>query len=159
MEGKIGLKAYTYDVRELIIGELIKRHRNYNLEICHEFEVLKERAFSTPGSTKEMLALGEYMIYAATTLMEELKEKIATSLHMLAALIEMTTLAKDHIELNNVTINWLKRVKLVFEQNSSMFEQMKFEAEERLQGKASVLNNYVDTMFPRFRFAETFFIG
>lgn len=90
------------------------------------------------------------MIHAATTLMEELKEKIVISLHMLAALIEMTTLAKDHIELNNVTINWLKRVKLIFEQNSSIFEQMKFDTEERLQRQISLLNADVDLMFPRF---------
>ncbi|XP_048510723.1 dynein axonemal heavy chain 7 isoform X3 [Athalia rosae] len=148
-EAKLGLKAYTYDVRELIIGELIKRHRNYNLDICNEFEILKERALTTPSSTRELLALGEYMLYAATTLMENLKERIVTSLHMLAALIEMTTLAKDHIELNNITINWLKRVKLVFEQNSSMYEQMKFDAEEKLQGHVSVLNSEVDLIFPR----------
>lgn len=57
-EAKLGLKAYTYDVRELIIGELIKRHRNYNLEICNQFATLKERALSTPGNTAELLALG-----------------------------------------------------------------------------------------------------
>lgn len=93
--------------------------------------------------------LGEYMLMAASTLMRSLEEKITLSLRMMASLIGMTTLTKDHIELNNVTIHWLKRIRPIFEQNSAQYEQIKFELEEKLQKKIENLNTDVEDMFPR----------
>lgn len=86
---------------------------------------------------------------AASTLMRSQEEKITQSLRMMASLIGMTTLIKDHIELNNTTIHWLKRIRPIFEQNSAMYEQTKFELEEQFQRKVEVLNKDVENMFPR----------
>lgn len=89
------------------------------------------------------------MLYAASTLMRSLEEKITLSLRMMASLIGMTTLTKDHIELNNDTIHWLKRIRPIFEQNSAMYEQTKFELEEKLVKKIDDLNARVEDMYPR----------
>ncbi|XP_076648749.1 dynein heavy chain at 62B [Halictus rubicundus] len=146
---KAGLLEATEAVRQLIIGELVKSHRYFNLEICNAFETIRERALNVPNTTKELLELGEYMLTAASTTMRSLEEKITQSLRMMAALIEMTTLSKDHIELNNTTIHWLKRIRPVFEQNSAVYEQIKFELEEKLQNKVELLNKEVEDTFPR----------
>lgn len=45
-------------MRKLIIEELVKSHRNYNLEICKTFEDIRERALHIPYNTKELLELG-----------------------------------------------------------------------------------------------------
>ena len=89
------------------------------------------------------------MLYATTTLLTELSEKVSLSLFMMASLLEMTTLHKDHIELNNRTVNWLQKIKPIFEQNSSKFEQKKFELEEQLQSRIITLNTQIDAMFPK----------
>lgn len=89
------------------------------------------------------------MLIAASTLMRSLEEKITLSLRMMASLIGMTALTKDHIELNNTTIHWLKRIRPVFEQNSAAYEQIKFELEEKLQKRIEDLNADVENMFPR----------
>ncbi|XP_015126095.2 dynein heavy chain 12, axonemal [Diachasma alloeum] len=146
---KIGLKEYTREILQHVIQELVKRHCNFNLEICSIFEALKKKALDIPPETKEFLELGEYMLYATTILLNELREKINLSLYMMATLLEMTSLDQDHIELNNDTVNWMNRIKPVFEQNSSIFEQKKFELEERLQGRIAALNSQVEAMFPR----------
>ncbi|KAG7205245.1 hypothetical protein KM043_018325 [Ampulex compressa] len=147
--GKAGLVNYIEEVRQLIIKELVKRHRNYNLEICETFESLRERALNIPGTTKELLELGQYMTYVVSTLIVELRENIALSLRMMASLIGLTTLDRAHIELNNTTIHWLRRIRPVFEQNSVMYEQTKFELEEKLQNKVEILGEQVEKMFPR----------
>ncbi|XP_076756861.1 dynein heavy chain at 62B [Xylocopa sonorina] len=139
----------TDEVRTMIIEELVKSHQNYNFEICNTFESIKERALNIPNTTKELLELGEYMLMAASTLMRSLEEKITLSLRMMASLIGMTTLTKDHIELNNTTIHWLKRIRPIFEQNSAAYEQIKFELEEELVKKIEALNMDVENMFPR----------
>ncbi|XP_076243987.1 dynein heavy chain at 62B [Calliopsis andreniformis] len=149
VEAKEGLLLYTEEARALIIEELVKSHRNFNLEICNTFESIRERALNVPSTTKELLELGEYMLMAASTLMRSLQEKITLSLRMMASLIGMTSLTKDHIELNNTTIHWLKRIRPVFEQNSAMYEQKKFELEEKFQRKVELLNEDVENMFPR----------
>nr|XP_034175500.1 dynein heavy chain 12, axonemal isoform X3 [Osmia lignaria] len=149
VDAKVGLLHYTGQVRELIIEELIKTHWNYNTEICNAFEDIRERALNVPTTTKELLELGEYMLMAASTLMKALEEKITVSLRMLASLIEMTALSKDHIELNNTTVHWLKRIRPIFEQNSAVYEQTKYELEEKLHRKVESLNADVESMFPR----------
>ncbi|XP_043503405.1 dynein axonemal heavy chain 12-like [Polistes fuscatus] len=148
-DGKIALMSYTQYGRELIIGELVKRHRNYNLEICNVFETMKKKALNVPETTKELLELGKYMLVAASTTMEEMNHRITLSLNMMASLIGMTSLSVDHVDLNNITVNWLKRIRPIFEQSSSMYEQMKFELEENLQSKVLALNTKVEKMFPR----------
>lgn len=50
--------SYTLGVRELIIGELVKRHQNYNLDICKVFETLRDTALNVPNTTRELLQLG-----------------------------------------------------------------------------------------------------
>lgn len=90
------------------------------------------------------------MIQATTNLVAQLNEKVSLSLFMMSSLLEMTSLDKDHIELNNTTVNWLQRIKLIFEQNSSLFEQKKFELEEYLQSKVNSLNANIEEMFPKY---------
>lgn len=90
------------------------------------------------------------MIEATSTLMIEIQDKIGFSLHMMRLLIEMTTLSKHHIELNNITVQWLKRIRPIFERSGAMYEQMKFELEENLQEEVVILNTSVEHMFPRY---------
>ncbi|KOC62554.1 Dynein heavy chain 7, axonemal [Habropoda laboriosa] len=146
---KAGLLYSTEKVRKLIIEELVRSHRNYNLEICNTFKGIRELVANVPTTTKELLELGEYLLMAASTLMRSLEEKITLSLRMMASLIGMTSLTKDHIELNNTTIHWLKRIRPIFEQSSAMYEQIKFELEEKLRRKIEDLNDDVENMFPR----------
>lgn len=61
-DAKVGLKHYTEQVRELIIQQLVKRHRNLNLEICGAFEELKKRCLDIPANTRELLQLGGYVL-------------------------------------------------------------------------------------------------
>lgn len=58
---KAGLLYYTEEVRRLIIEKLVETHRNYNLEICDTFEMIRERALNIPHTTKELLELGKFL--------------------------------------------------------------------------------------------------
>jgi len=87
---------------------------------------------------------------AKSTLMTELQDKIILSVRMMSSLIEMTTLGRHHIELNNTTIQWLRRIKPILERSSALYEQMKFEWEEKLQEEVAILNANVEEMFPRY---------
>lgn len=92
---------------------------------------------------------GQYMLAATSTVLMELQEKMYLSLRMLTSLLEMTSLSRHHIELNTTTVQWFKRIKPIFERSSSMYEQMKFDLEEKLQEEVEILSHRVEGMFPR----------
>lgn len=56
---KRGLATCAGELRALVIDELVKRHWNYNVEICNTFERLRDRALNVPRTTRELLELGE----------------------------------------------------------------------------------------------------
>ncbi|KAJ8683862.1 hypothetical protein QAD02_019654 [Eretmocerus hayati] len=148
-DAKVGLQKYTDQVRKVMIIELATRHKNFNRSICLEFEAITKRALDIPEETEELLELGRYMLHVSSTVIEDLRLRITQSLTMLASLFEMTTLDKDHVQLNNTTVNWLLNIKPVLEKNSMMYEQRKFELEDRLQKKILALNEMVESRFPR----------
>lgn len=63
-DANAGLRSYTDETRSRIISELVTRHRNFNLQICEEFEAIERRALDIPEDTAELLELGEFLIYA-----------------------------------------------------------------------------------------------
>ncbi|XP_026828420.1 dynein heavy chain 12, axonemal-like [Ooceraea biroi] len=146
---KRDLVIHANELRKFIIDEFVKHHWNYNLEICAIFETIKDRVLNVPQTTRELLELGQYMIRATSTLMVEQQDKITLSLRMMSSLIEMTTLNKHHVQLNNTTVQWLKRIRPIYERCAAMYEQMKFELEENLQEEVVILNTHVEDMFPR----------
>ncbi|XP_011505656.1 PREDICTED: dynein heavy chain 7, axonemal-like [Ceratosolen solmsi marchali] len=150
-DAKEGLKQYANTVRELIISELILRHKNFNLSICKEFEVIEKKALNIPEETKELLELGQYMLYISTVKLDELTFKIEVSLKMMASLFEMTSLDIEHVELNNTMVNWLQRIKDVQEKNNIIYEQKKFDLQDRLQSRIHNLIKRIDDMFPNFK--------
>jgi len=93
---------------------------------------------------------GQYILTAKSTLMKELQDKIILSVRMMSSLMEMTILGRHHIELNNTTIQWLRRIRPILERSSALYEQMKFDWEEKLQEEVVILNANVEEMFPRY---------
>jgi len=57
------LIIHANELRKLVIDKLVKRHWDYNLEICAIFETVKDRALNVPQTTRELLKLGKFSRY------------------------------------------------------------------------------------------------
>ncbi|KAK4876149.1 hypothetical protein RN001_012571 [Aquatica leii] len=136
------------DMIQKVAGKLVMQHTWLNEDICEQFEIIKARALTIPQTTEELMEQGSYMAWAASEHLEELKERLELSISVIINLIEMTTLTKDHIELNSKTIQWMDDIKPIFEQNAAIFEERKSEFEERLQKAVTKLNNDIDDFLP-----------
>ncbi|CAG5101569.1 Similar to DNAH7: Dynein heavy chain 7, partial [Cotesia congregata] len=145
--GKSGLKHYTEIFRGYIIQELLQKQRKFNHEICSTFEKVKSQVLNTPETTKELLELGKHMLTLTTTFMEEMEEKINFAVSKMLSVIEMTTLDYDDIELNRETVNWLVKIKPIFEEGNLRYEQMKFKLEENLQSRKNNLITSIEDLF------------
>lgn len=88
--------------------------------ICDKFELVKKRALTVPQNTQDLLTLGEYMLYCNTKFMALMKEEILQSVQISNNLMDFTDLSDFHIALNASTINWLKNIRPVFDENSSV---------------------------------------
>lgn len=58
-------------------------------------------------------------------------------------------LTKEHMELNSITINWLKKIGTVLDKNSEVFEQLKYEAEEYLHKTMDQVKERVKNLTPK----------
>lgn len=89
------------------------------------------------------------MIWVKTVLLIQLKERIQNMLYNLTSVIEFGTVNKDHMKLNAITVNWLKNIEPILDQNSSMYEQIKFEHEENLQRTIVYVNSSAEKLVPQ----------
>lgn len=147
-DAKMNLKTSVETLIADVAAKLILQHEWENMDICETFQMLAIRAMQIPKTTDELMEMGVYMTWANTELMQSLRERITRSLEVLAGLIEMTTITPEHFKLNSETVNWLTKIKPILEQNSSMYEQTKFEFEERLQRAIEKLNKEIADFFP-----------
>lgn len=71
------------------------------------------------------MASGEYMLYATTTLMEELQARIKRQMEITTMFMELTGLDAEHMELNTAIVTWQTEIKRTFELNASLYEKYK----------------------------------
>ncbi|KAL1506278.1 hypothetical protein ABEB36_005670 [Hypothenemus hampei] len=142
------IKESLYGVIENIFKDLCNIHINEDENICNTFEDLKEYALTKPSTTEDLIEQGKYMIYVKTVLLHELRDRIQQMLYNLTTLMEFGILTKEHMELNAVTVLWLQNIQPILEINSSIYEQIKFEYEERLQATVKYVNETIEKLIP-----------
>ncbi|XP_063228083.1 LOW QUALITY PROTEIN: dynein axonemal heavy chain 7-like [Bacillus rossius redtenbacheri] len=132
-----------------ILNYLVRKHRKENDRICEVFVEVTRRAEQVPRSTEELMATGEYMEHASTTLLDELAEAIDGQLRASAALFDFTVLSARHVDQNTRVVRWLRDIRPVFRDSASHFEEYKREFESKLAEKTEQLNKQLDDLGPR----------
>lgn len=88
------------------------------------------------------------MVWVKSSHLNELKQRIQNMLYGLTDLMEFGTIDKDFMALNAETIRWAKDIEPILEYNSSMYETLKFEYEEKLQKTIAYVNDSIDEIVP-----------
>ncbi|XP_057662093.1 dynein axonemal heavy chain 7 isoform X2 [Diorhabda carinulata] len=153
--GQLVLSEYVASMKEslsIIIEDIFNKiceiHINENENICLAFENIRQDALRKLHNSEELIAQGQYMVWVKTELLLELRERIQKMLYDLTQLMEFGTINKDHMDLNTTTVLWLKNIETILEQYSFMYEQLKFEAEERLQKTIAYVNAETIILLP-----------
>lgn len=66
------------------------------------------------------MEMGKFMLYASTTLLDQLKLRIQSQVENLCHLLAMTFLSKEQLEENATTVSWIQRIKITFNENASV---------------------------------------
>uniref|UniRef100_A0AAQ5X8M4 Dynein axonemal heavy chain 12 n=1 Tax=Amphiprion ocellaris TaxID=80972 RepID=A0AAQ5X8M4_AMPOC len=102
-------KAKTY--AEMLLNKLVTSHRELNLQICNEFETIREKALKVPENTEQMAEMDEYINFTKTKGSAELTEKIKVNILM----IGLNYITETYLELNSTVFLWPKNILDVFE--------------------------------------------
>lgn len=105
-------------------------------------------SLQVPADTAELMEGGEYMLYATTTLMEELRDRIKRQMAITTMFMELTGLDDEHMALNTAIVTWQTDIKKTFELNASLYEKYKIEFEEVLKMRTDKLNEEIADLAP-----------
>ncbi|XP_074071541.1 dynein axonemal heavy chain 7 isoform X2 [Macrotis lagotis] len=112
---------------DLIAGRLIAKvfrdHQELNMKLCEEFEMIAEKALSTPPNTAELMELKAYIQKVETTDMIELGQKLVDAKNCLAFLIECANFSPADIRLNNNVFQWYGRMGEIFDEHRKIVKE------------------------------------
>ncbi|KAK9875371.1 hypothetical protein WA026_007766 [Henosepilachna vigintioctopunctata] len=140
--------SLTMVIEEIFI-ELCNLHQLENEKVCQVFEEVARIALKKPLTTEELIEQGKYMIQVKTVILAELRQRIQVLLNGLATIVDYGNLTSEHMALNAKTIRWLYDIQAVLDQNSAMYEGMKYEAEEKVHNSIGNIKKKINELIPQ----------
>lgn len=152
-------KLYLIDYRErlhqgltknidAIFKKLSSQHFWEVNDLCETFEMIKTRAQLKPLTTEELIETGKYMTWIKNEHLDELSSRAYDSLRSLCLFIDLGILTEEHIRMNCKVISWLDQILPIIDEHSVIFDQLKFDAEEKLQKIVEDVNVMIKDVFP-----------
>ncbi|XP_014249835.1 dynein heavy chain 12, axonemal-like isoform X2 [Cimex lectularius] len=141
---KASLEAVIATQLHDITTELILMHIEENFKLQKMFNDIKERCVRIPKTTEELMALGKYMCYCRTILMERLRLKCVLSMVNVARLSDLLILTPNHIELISKTVTIYNTMPRHFKKFTHLFETSRFAMESRLHRMTEELNHALE---------------
>ncbi|KAM9851167.1 dynein axonemal heavy chain 7 [Aulostomus maculatus] len=108
------------ELQQRLITRMLKHHQEINKRLCTEFEKIAEKALSTPPDTQKLMELKAYMSKMRSTEMPLLEQRLAASNTQLCSLIDFVSLSPSDMEVNNQTVQWLKRMPSIFKEHQQI---------------------------------------
>ncbi|XP_045065490.1 dynein axonemal heavy chain 12 [Coregonus clupeaformis] len=131
-ELKQGLAKTAKTFAQILLDKLITNHRQHSLQICHEFETIKEKALKVPETTEDMTDMIAYIGHAKTKGIEELNAKIMETHHRLNYLLDVHIFDPEDLELNSTVLIWPQKIYPVFDLNDEVMLKAKQRGEQEL---------------------------
>lgn len=153
--GKIYLIEYREHIHEelnknltRIFDKLCSQHLWEVSDLCETFDLIKLKATQKPLTTEELVETGKYMNWVKTEHLQELTSRVHNSLASLCKIIDLGFLTEEHMQLNARAIHWLDDILPIIDEHSANFEQLKFDAEDKLQRVVEDLNVLIKEVYP-----------
>ncbi|XP_048346084.1 dynein axonemal heavy chain 12 isoform X2 [Sphaerodactylus townsendi] len=136
---KQGLVDKARSFANILLAKLILNHRRENEMICHEFEMIKERALKIPETTEEMMACIAYIEKAKTVGIHQLNERIQGCKQRMNYLLDVYLFDQEDLSLNATVLLWPVYINPIFDENDDIIEMTKRKGESELLAKREKL--------------------
>ncbi|KAA8590936.1 hypothetical protein FQN60_001879 [Etheostoma spectabile] len=134
-ELKQGLANKANNYAQILLKKLITSHREQNLQICSEFETIRENILKVPESTEDMTEIIDHINFTKTKGIAELHEKIKEAYRRLLYLLDVHIIEPEHLELNSTVFLWPQKILHVFELSQEVMQKAKQKGEQELIAK------------------------
>lgn len=114
------------------------------------------RAFSKPKNSEELIATGEYMLYASTKFMQDMTQTVRDLSAITCDLSRYTALPKENWIAHAASIRWIRNIKSIFFKYSTSYEALKSQADEILSKTIVTLNYDLDAFAPNLTVFDRF---
>lgn len=112
------------------------------------------KAFSKPKNSEEFLAIGDYMLYANTTFMQEMIQTVKDLSKIACNVSHYAMLPEEFWNAHTSSIQWIQNITSTFLKYSTLYEVGKTNAEENLANVISTLNYELDAFAPNLVFLD-----
>ncbi|XP_051280505.1 dynein axonemal heavy chain 12 [Dicentrarchus labrax] len=134
-ELKQGLANKANNYAEILLRKLVTSHREQTLQICSEFEAIRQNALKIPENTDDMSQIIDYINLTKTKGIPELNEKIKEVYCRLIYLLEVHIIEPGDMELNSTVFLWPHKILSVFELSDEVMQKAKQKGEQELIAK------------------------
>ncbi|XP_021325607.1 dynein axonemal heavy chain 12 isoform X2 [Danio rerio] len=154
-ELKQGLAKKANALSKIIVGKLVSSHHQCSLQICEEFEAIRDRALKVPETTEEMMEMITYINQVKTKGIEELNNRIMEAQQRMNYLMDVHIFNEEHLDLNTTVLLWPQNINPIFDQSDEVMDEAKLKGQNDLSGRREKLLLELDKVGRRMEeFAE-----
>ncbi|XP_061667239.1 dynein axonemal heavy chain 12-like [Syngnathoides biaculeatus] len=124
-------KAYA----EILISKIKTKHTEQVLQICSDFETIRENALNVPETTDDMAKMIDYIEITKTQSIVLLHEKIKKAQIRLSFLLDVHIFEPEDLELNSTVFMWPLKIQEVFEVSDGVLQEANRKGEMEMLAK------------------------
>ncbi|XP_078701931.1 dynein axonemal heavy chain 7-like isoform X3 [Branchiostoma floridae x Branchiostoma belcheri] len=122
---------------ETLMNKLLQRmsrdHQEANRKLCEEYELIAEKALTTPANTQELMELKQYIEKVEKQDIVEMDKRLEEAKNRLVFLVDCTQFSPGEMRMNNNTFQWHTRMPEVFEEHKRIVGDKREQYEEGLK--------------------------
>nr|XP_057908676.1 dynein axonemal heavy chain 12-like isoform X2 [Doryrhamphus excisus] len=130
-----GLANKSKEWAKILINKMKIKHSEQNLQICSDFETIRENALKVPETTDDMANMIQYIELTKTKGITLLKERIMKAYSRLSYLLDVHIFEPEDLELNSTVFLWPLKIGEVFELSDEVFQDAKKKGEKEMLAK------------------------
>uniref|UniRef100_UPI00358F5A88 dynein axonemal heavy chain 12-like n=1 Tax=Myxine glutinosa TaxID=7769 RepID=UPI00358F5A88 len=132
MDLKQGLVDVANGFANTLLDTLVLDHREANLLICKEFEMIKEYCAKVPENSEEMVRIMAYIEEVKNTTVKRLENNHEDCVHRLNYLLDVHIFSPKDAALHFETLLWPENIIPYFDANDELLQEARHRGEANL---------------------------
>ncbi|KAG6798201.1 Dynein heavy chain 7, axonemal [Apis mellifera caucasica] len=124
---------YVSDIKDLLINSLIQRYQNTAREVAEQYQMISDRALSTPNNTAELIVLKNFIKMILEVTLKNLEDKLREIIEHILILSNYHCITDYEIYTNNITFQWYHKIPHILEENESIVGYKTLEFQQALR--------------------------
>ncbi|XP_033097643.1 dynein heavy chain 7, axonemal-like isoform X2 [Anneissia japonica] len=139
-----------------LLARMCKDHAEANRKLCEEYEVIAEKALTTPANTEQLMELKVYIENVEKKTVFELEKELYLSRDRLAFLVDYASFSPAEMRLNSSTFQWNDRMQEIFDEHKQIVAEKKNQYQEGLKLRRDRFNEELDGYSKQLEEFQTF---